>query len=992
MLDPVPPPPAVPMRAPFVGLPAPAMALASLAFGLWIVLGEVGRLSGDVLDTAGRSWPFATLMGPGRLFSFSASGWRVELPPGSYDGWQSLVYVYTVADLLFIVTYVLLAARLLRERGGNDRFGRARTAVYAVAIVDVTEDLLALYVAARRGRQPAPDWVSQLLVFASTLKWALVVGALILVVRVLLTPVGADLRRSLRRFGRGLYVQRFSVLAILPVAVLSVVPGPGLLDQFPDAERQWVDGPAGWRFLLFASVALVLLVLALFFLGRWRSDQAWRESSQPPGTDDTRVAVLWLWLLGPVVLVALALSTRLAHGTPRLGPLALFCSVPLVVALASWARRKWSPPDPKLRWMDVEHLQTVIRVGDAIAVATLSLAAIGLVRSFAGPYALLFKPWHRQAGAVYVVVAVLGGLLFAALPWLVQNPVRRWLHAVAVTRSTAWGPAWLKAALASGAVRAAPGLDAPPPDPSDTPMPAAWPPVRHHGLRLSLLVGSLVVLLLLGLFPVWMSHMAGFLACAVLALASVVLTVGVSVAYVRDTRPPELFYACGFELHSAPVVALLVLAALLASWPTDGPISVHGVRGLPANDAAAQHPVLTDRPDLATVFAHWLAQPQACRQTIPVNGHQIGLRPMLMVAGEGGGIRATYWTALGMERIGLTPPSGAAGDDSRPTTCGAGATLFSGGASGGAVGLGVARFTKHPVADVTSMAEPDALAAGAVGLLIRDVLAATTGVPLPSYGGYPGSVEDPEVPPGSWLDRAGLMETVWQSQSKALSSDYLPAGDATTASSTSEGLTGELILTSTSVAGGCRAFVSQVRLSDTPPPLLPTGNDQSASIDPNCSAASGPGPYGFDLFASYGPDLGTAPKAPGGLKCLGDVKASTAAMLASRFPYVTPSGVVGPCGPWTRQQLVDGGYTENSGLGTIVDLASQWQPLVRAQDAAVLAWATSTSGQAAAPPSTDFVYPVVVYLDNGIGNDVTPPTQSTTPELPGPACREVERR
>jgi hypothetical protein len=53
-------------------------------------------------------------------------------------------------------------------------------------------------------------------------------------------------------------------------------------------------------------------------------------------------------------------------------------------------------------------------------------------------------------------------------------------------------------------------------------------------------------------------------------------------------------------------------------------------------------------------------------------------------------------------------------------------------------------------------------------------------------------------------------------------------------------------------------------------------------------------------------------------------------MLASRFPFVTPSGVVGPCAAQGEQQLVDGGYVENSGLGTIVDLAPQWQSEVPA--------------------------------------------------------------
>jgi hypothetical protein len=56
------------------------------------------------------------------------------------------------------------------------------------------------------------------------------------------------------------------------------------------------------------------------------------------------------------------------------------------------------------------------------------------------------------------------------------------------------------------------------------------------------------------------------------------------------------------------------------------------------------------------------------------------VRRMLLVAAESGGIRAAYWIVRGMEAMG-------------EKTCAGRSALFSAGASGGSVGLTVARFS-----------------------------------------------------------------------------------------------------------------------------------------------------------------------------------------------------------------------------------------------------------------------------------------------------------
>jgi hypothetical protein len=98
-------------------------------------------------------------------------------------------------------------------------------------------------------------------------------------------------------------------------------------------------------------------------------------------------------------------------------------------------------------------------------------------------------------------------------------------------------------------------------------------------------------------------------------------------------------------------------------------------------------------------------------------------------------------------------------------------------------------------------------------------------------------------------------------------------------------------------------------------------------------------------------------------------------MLASRFPYVTPSGVIGGCGLTPQQQLIDGGYTENYGLGTLADLSNQWLVQIRNKNAGAL----RALGQPGTIP--EIIVPIVVYMDNGTGSDLSTPTTKNTNEL-----------
>jgi hypothetical protein len=159
-------------------------------------------------------------------------------------------------------------------------------------------------------------------------------------------------------------------------------------------------------------------------------------------------------------------------------------------------------------------------------------------------------------------------------------------------------------------------------------------------------------------------------------------------------------------------------------------------------------------------------------------------------------------------------------------------------------------------------------------------------------------------------------------------------------------------------------WVSQIRLA--------TGDQDS------CAYSTGtPAGDTVDLLGALGSGADRTP--PAQVRCLGTLTAATGTMLASRFPFVTPSGVVGPCAAQGEQQLVDGGYVENSGLGTIVDLAPQWQSAVQRRNGEALRQGGTT---------IDLIVPVVMYFDNGTGGDLAARPTPATPEILVPSTTD----
>ena len=898
----------------------------SLVVALFVALGEINRLSAQVLDTQAHSWSFTTLMGPGAFWT--VDGWSATFPAYA-DERATWLALYVALDAVLIVVYGVVVAGWLAAHGA----GVLAVILRALAVVDVLEDVSALVTVHTRSVPLA--YVTAVL---SSVKWVAVLVALAVAAYAAL-----EFGPVVRSWLRGLYTHRFSVIAILPIAVLTVPAGSDLLDQLPDVERRWFDTSWYGDGHFWAAVIAVLLTgVGLLVLGRLRSGVFWQRTEE--SVVEENKANLWLGVIVPLVLgvglvAVAAVFQRWPWAVPGLDlwRLLAFLVVPVGIVLASWfirhkrdQGREWALALFQPRNHDVrsaDDKRRIVLVGDVLVAVGLVVTGLGLVRAYTAVVALAVVDLD---GSWFGLVPVVVGFATVVVAW----PLARWAQN-AVTDDAVGD---IPVADRSRWQRVQAGLTPTVPVPGNL------------VLRLLVLGAGLALFFIVGLLPDWFADHLGVIATALAALLAATLVVGGCVVITQDRRSPEVFWLKGIQLTTLPVATLLLLTV---AWTTGigSNVDIHGLRGLTTQATAPSG--AADRPTFDAAMTEWLAATQGCGRSVTVGSVTYRLRPMFMLAAEGGGIRAAYWTAAALDifrgAVGVTDASVDWAARERPNPCAT--ALFAGGASGGAVGLTVARFAGDGLArdGAVAMAAPEALGAATSGLFVRDTAYAATGIP---FFGAPSSDEPADSRLPRWLDRAGLIEESW-ARTSGLAGPFLPgAGDPATSAPT-----GSLVLNSTRVADGCRMWVSQIRLA--------TGDQDSCGF-----SAGTPAGNTVDLLAALGAGNGTTPAA--NVRCLGSLSAATGTMLASRFPFVTPSGVVGPCGAQGEQQLVDGGYVENSGLGTIVDLAPQWLSAVQQRNGQAL----QQGG-----PAVDLIVPVVMYFDNGTGGDlaVTPPPP--TPEI-----------
>ena len=313
-----------------------------------------------------------------------------------------------------------------------------------------------------------------------------------------------------------------------------------------------------------------------------------------------------------------------------------------------------------------------------------------------------------------------------------------------------------------------------------------------------------------------------------------------------------------------PVFTLLLVLAVAFSFGNDN----HAVRTLDAPQARAW----SQRDNVEAALREWLkyqTQHPAARARTEY--------PLFIVAAEGGGIRAAYWTANVLTAI----------QDENP--CFAEQLFALSGVSGGSLGAAVftalladqhrdqpaARCDRDPAAP---------LAARAKGMLSEDFLAPAVAATL-----YPDLLQRLLPVTIARFDRARALETAWERawHKHAGSQRFAEAFDGLWQNHGDRWLPA-LLLNSTWVETGKRLIASNLRV--LPLPVESEALPEFADVE--------------DVHRFYGQRA---------------LPLSTAVHLSARFTYVSPAGALVKNGR-IHGRAVDGGYFENSGTTSVLEI------------------------------------------------------------------------
>lgn len=427
----------------------------------------------------------------------------------------------------------------------------------------------------------------------------------------------------------------------------------------------------------------------------------------------------------------------------------------------------------------------------------------------------------------------------------------------------------------------------------------------------------------------------GTLSLVSFALAFWIAILNFLIVVTFRMRPPSALGRLG--LPRLPILTLVAIA-WIAAGAIRPPPTLHEVR------LTGRHAIATDKgpevipnaPTISEAFTSWVgAQPQ------PTGDPSDAPMPMFLVAAHGGGIRAAYWTALALDcLVGVSStefdPLTARTDPGRKATCesqrrtreeqqeAARRIFLASGVSGGAVGLYA--YARQLIAAgwlddgtwVDDRLGGDFASATVGWAMFHDVTNHWFG--LNSHRGG-----DCALALGSLCftaDRAAIHEQafdrVWpEGKFPPLLRLAWDLRSSTDEEARAVARTVPLLITNATVTGGkARGVISAANLGAWP------------NLD-----AYDPGRGNFDTH----PLAGTVEVVEAACATK-DMSLSTAALLGSRFPYVSPSGhISGQCRRSKGQsaeadngsacaavrasvcemRLVDGGYAENSGLFTI---------------------------------------------------------------------------
>lgn len=357
------------------------------------------------------------------------------------------------------------------------------------------------------------------------------------------------------------------------------------------------------------------------------------------------------------------------------------------------------------------------------------------------------------------------------------------------------------------------------------------------------LVGlDLLVIVTMAAAPVAVGRALGPMSVLILALA-VWLALGSCLVY------------SGLRLQ-VPVISLCVIWVVLVSPCNDN----HRVRAVAGGSTWR-------RPSTAQVFASFVARQPAAERRVPV----------VIVAAEGGGIRAAYWTAAVLARM----------QDEQPAFA---RRLFAiSGVSGGSLGAAVFAAILR---DRDALAAPGRCGARGLECCVRPVLADDHLSPILGMMLFPDLLQR-FVPYGfAALDRSRGLEESW-------SRSFRRVTEVDRLSQPFAELAPVVLHEGKPVAAP----------SDLPLPALYLN---ATVVETGKRVLAAP----VDVAAEKGTYLDVVD----GIHAAGDTLSTSAVVhMSARFPYVSPVGLL-PSRGEAALHVADGGYFEGSGAATAVEI------------------------------------------------------------------------
>jgi hypothetical protein len=914
-------------------------ALALLAVAFLIVRNELDRLIGEVLSADGHTHSLSAVT------AFTAAvetdAWGAWKSASSATSAQAFIAIATGFEVLFLACAAVLVFRLIQfavngwnadQPGADVSLLKASTILIVAVGLSLLADVL-VFILDYQGRIASFGWLTYVLAAVS---YARLAALVLLLLQLLLSEVmGSVVRRFLVLGVRAIYAQRLIVIVVFAVGALSLLPLPNLFEQISDVYRGWVTYPTGGGFLptfpgpviatlILDFVAFALTGISLFALGRQRA----RHYSRLAERDDRPEGRYRYWIIFAlavaVVAVVIGLVTRGASIDILVVSifLAAVLAVPGISAIIHLIVGRRSLGQPFLRTNLVSYAGQVRTTGDLLVAVWIAIWVLGPFKALLSPLFLALTGEFRQS----VYADSFWSLLVMELILLslgVGVPV---LYRFVIARPSTDRPRRRIVSVARAVISETAVSE------QDAQYARTREIVNGLGiLALSISAAGVVALLLL---PATFAYLLGPVGTLVLLIGCWATIIGMLIVVFGKSKPLPIFQV--LKLRSTPIVTLLIVVPLAISF-VDVPPTLHAIRTTSGRTIAK-------RQTVQSAFIEWNQQEKTCSTQLS-NGTSI--RPLLLVAAQGGGIRAATWTVDIMRSL----PAATSAEVANSSDCASHATFLSSGASGGSIGL--ASFqpngnaaTKPADNSTASFGGPNALAADIAGLLDGDLIGGVTGIRVPS----PTDLDDPLALPWAWHDRTALQELTWESQAGQFAKPYDVAPAAPT---------GYLILNSEDSVTNCKVIVSQLNLAATT--NAPTGS----------SSCAGPGnelSNTIDLEDYLG------------AKCMADLNWSTAAELSARFPVVSPPGRVSnqtlpnKCLTASRKnlqsmQLVDGGTADNSAIGSLSDLSPEL--------AAVISHFNATETGSSTSP---FVVPIVIYASNDPGLDLTSTPNKTKPD------------